>query len=209
LAIALVAVVRQVVSRVATWPRWIGFELPCFVRPASVTLPRNRQNPQGKRFVVASRPPRALEVAYSHSDPSPSCKEFFFANTHFDDKGLVARLEASRLISSLLPQIAASLPALLTGDFNLTEDKAAYAVLVNPTTPGAIRWIDSFREVHPTRGPDEATGHAFKGRTQGSRIDFIFHTDQFIATESAIDRTARDRRYPSDHFPVTAVLRWK
>jgi len=79
----------------------------------------------------------------------------------------------------------------------------------NHGTPGAIRWSDSFREVQPTRGPDEATGHAFKGRTQGSRIDFIFHTDQFIASESAIDRTARDERHPSDHFPVTAVLRWR
>jgi len=136
-------------------------------------------------------------------------KEFFFANTHFDNKGVVARQEASRLISTRLPQIAANLPALLTGDFNITEDNPAYAILVRPTTPGAIRWIDSFREVHPTRGPDEATGHSFKGRTQGSRIDFIFHTDQFIASESAIDRTARDGRYPSDHFPVTAVLRWR
>ncbi len=136
-------------------------------------------------------------------------KEFFFANTHFDNKGVVARQEASRLISSRLPQIAADLPALLTGDFNLTEDNPAYTVLVKPATPGAIRWIDSFREVHPIRRPDEATGHGFKGGTQGSRIDFIFHTDQFIATESAIDRTAREGRYPSDHFPVTAVLKWK
>lgn len=113
------------------------------------------------------------------------------------------------MISSRLPQIAANLPALLTGDLNITEDNPAYAVLGRPTTLGAIRWIDSYREVHPNRTPDEASGHAFKGGTKGSRIDFIFHTEHFIATESAIDRTARDGRYPSDHFPVTAVLRWK
>ncbi|MSU47824.1 MAG: endonuclease/exonuclease/phosphatase family protein [Opitutus sp.] len=136
-------------------------------------------------------------------------KEFLYANTHFDHRGVVARQEASRVISTRLPQIAANLPALLTGDLNIHEDNPAYAVLVKPTTPGAIRWIDSFREVHPTRTPDEATGHAFKGGAKGSRIDYIFHTDQFIATESAIDRTARDGRFPSDHFPVTAVLRWK
>jgi endonuclease/exonuclease/phosphatase family metal-dependent hydrolase len=136
-------------------------------------------------------------------------REFLFANTHFDHRGVVARQEASRLISARLPQIAANLPALLTGDFNLTEDNPAYTVLVRPTTPGAIRWIDSFREVHPTRGPDEASTHSFTGRTQGSRIDFIFHTDHFIAKESTIDRTAREGRYPSDHYPVTAVLRWK
>ncbi|MDI1249784.1 MAG: endonuclease/exonuclease/phosphatase family protein [Lacunisphaera sp.] len=136
-------------------------------------------------------------------------KEFFLANTHLDDKGNVARQEASRLLAARLPQLAANLPALLTGDFNLTEDNPAYAILVQPATPGAIRWIDSFREAHPDRGPEEATGHGFKGRTKGSRIDFIFHTDHFLATESAIDRTTREGRYPSDHYPVTAVLQWK
>jgi endonuclease/exonuclease/phosphatase family metal-dependent hydrolase len=136
-------------------------------------------------------------------------REFLFANTHFDNKGVVARQEASRLISSRLPQLAVDLPALLTGDFNLTEDNPAYMVLVRPTLPDAIHWIDSFREVHPIRGPEEATGHSFKGRTQGSRIDFIFHTDHFAATESAIDRTNHEGRYPSDHYPVTAVLKWK
>lgn len=136
-------------------------------------------------------------------------KEFLFANTHFDHRGVVARQEASRVISTRLPQIAAKLPALLTGDLNINEDNPAYAVLVKPTTPGAIRWIDSFREVHPTRGPEEASFNGFKGTTKGSRIDFIFHTADFVATESTIDRTARDGRYPSDHYPVTAVLRWK
>ena len=136
-------------------------------------------------------------------------KEFLFANTHFDHRGVVARQEASRVISTRLPQIAAKLPALLTGDLNINEDNPAYAVLVKPTTPGAIRWIDSFREVHPTRGPEEASFNGFKGTTKGSRIDFIFHTTDFVATESTIDRTARDGRYPSDHYPVTAVLRWK
>ncbi|MBC7369803.1 MAG: hypothetical protein H7343_23810 [Undibacterium sp.] len=63
--------------------------------------------------------------------------------------------------------------------------------------------------MHPVRAPDELSFHAFKGGDVGSRIDFIFQTEHFIATESAIDRTARDRRYPSDHYPVTAVLRLK
>ncbi|MSU24422.1 MAG: endonuclease/exonuclease/phosphatase family protein [Opitutus sp.] len=136
-------------------------------------------------------------------------KEFVYANTHFDHRGVIARQEASRVISTRLPQIAANLPALLTGDLNINEDNPAYAVLVKPTTPGAIRWTDSFREVHPTRGPEEASFNGFKGTTKGSRIDFIFHTADFVATESAIDRTSREGRYPSDHYPVTAVLRWK
>lgn len=136
-------------------------------------------------------------------------REFLFANTHFDHKGVVARQEASRLISARLPLIAAGLPAILTGDLNIDEDNPAYAVLTRPTAPNAIRWIDAFRAVHPTRTPDELTFTAFKGGTVGSRIDFIFHTADFTATVAAIDRTSRDGRYPSDHYPVTAVLHLK
>jgi|GEM_PF-5442137 len=42
-----------------------------------------------------------------------------------------------------------------------------------------------------------------------TRIDFIFHPADFVATERTIDRTVHEGRYPSDHYPVTAVLRWK
>jgi len=136
-------------------------------------------------------------------------KEFVFANTHFDHKGVIARQEASKVISQRVSAIAADVPALLTGDLNINEDNPAYAVFVKPTTPGAIRWTDAFRAVHPQRDPDEASFHAFKGGTTGSRIDFIFHTDHFVATAATIDRTAKDVRYPSDHYPVTAVVRWK
>jgi len=119
-------------------------------------------------------------------------KEFVYANTHFDHVGKIARAEASRVISERVSVIAAGVPALLTGDLNINEDNPAYAVFVKPTVPGAIRWIDSFREVTPKRGPDEVSFHAFKGGTKGSRIDFIFHTDHWTATEAAIDRTSKD-----------------
>lgn len=136
-------------------------------------------------------------------------REFIYANTHFDHVGKIARQEASKVISQRLSALAAGVPALLTGDLNINEDNPAYGVFVNPTTPGAIRWIDAYREVHATRSPDEATFHAFQGGTKGSRIDFIFHTTAWIATEAAIDRTSKDGQYPSDHYPVTATLKLK
>jgi endonuclease/exonuclease/phosphatase family metal-dependent hydrolase len=136
--------------------------------------------------------------------------ELVYANTHFDHKGVVARQEASRVLSTELSLIAAGVPALLTGDLNINEDNPAYAVLVRPTTAGAIRWIDSYREVHPQRGPDESSFHAFKGGLKGSRIDFIFHTDHFRATVSDIDRTAsEDGHFPSDHYAVSAIIQPK
>lgn len=137
-------------------------------------------------------------------------REFVYANTHFDHKGVVARQEASRVLSIELSKIASGVPAILTGDLNITEDNPAYGVLVRPDRPGAIRWIDSYREVHPKRAADEASFHGFKGTVTGSRIDFVFHTDHFVATASEIDRSAMTNgRYPSDHYPVTAVLKVK
>jgi endonuclease/exonuclease/phosphatase family metal-dependent hydrolase len=136
-------------------------------------------------------------------------RELVFANTHFDHKGVIARQEASRVLSKQLSEVAKGVPAILIGDFNITEDNPAYTVLVRPDAPGAIAWIDSYRSVHPTRTPEEASFHGFKGGATGSRIDFIFHTSHFTATASDVDRRGRDGRYPSDHYPVTAVLKLK
>lgn len=136
-------------------------------------------------------------------------QELVFANTHFDHKGVVARQEASRVLSRELSEIAKGVPAILVGDFNINEDNPAYAVLVRPTTPGAITWTDAYRTVHPARGAEEASFHGFKGGSAGSRIDFIFHTPHFQATASQIDRTSRDGRFPSDHYAVTAILQLK
>jgi endonuclease/exonuclease/phosphatase family metal-dependent hydrolase len=136
-------------------------------------------------------------------------RELVFANTHFDHKGVIARQEASKVLSKQLSEIAKGVPAILTGDFNINEDNPAYAVLVRPDTPGAIRWIDAYRTVHPQRKPDEASFNGFKDVTAGSRIDFVFHTSHFVATASEIDRTSRNGRFPSDHYPVTAVLTLK
>ncbi|MBI5766437.1 MAG: endonuclease/exonuclease/phosphatase family protein [Verrucomicrobia bacterium] len=138
-----------------------------------------------------------------------SGREFVYANTHFDHIGKVARYEASKLIARRVATLAAGAPALLTGDLNINEDNPAYAVLVRPESADAIRWIDAFRTVHPKRQPDEASFHGFKGTTQGSRIDFIFHSSHFVARASEIDRTVRNGRYPSDHYAVWAVIDWR
>ena len=137
-----------------------------------------------------------------------SGRELVFANTHFDHRGQVARREAARVLSERLGPVATGIPAVLTGDLNITEDTPAFRVLVEPPEPSWVRWIDAYRTVHPERSPDEASFNGFKGTVRGSRIDFVLHTTHFRATAAAIDRHQRDGRYPSDHYPVNAVLVW-
>ena len=136
-------------------------------------------------------------------------REFFYANTHFDHKGVIARREASQVISRELAKLAGGLPAILTGDLNINEDNPAYAVLVRPQEKGAIRWIDAYRAVHPHRQTNESSFNGFKGTVIGSRIDFIFHTQDFKPITAEIDRfTGEGGRLPSDHYPVNAILEW-
>jgi endonuclease/exonuclease/phosphatase family metal-dependent hydrolase len=134
-------------------------------------------------------------------------REYVFANTHFDHKGVIARQESSRVLSRELSEIARGVPAILVGDFNITEDNPAYTVLVRPSEPGALPWIDTYRALYPTRQPDESTFHGFKGGAAGSRIDFIFHTSHFRTTAAAIDRTEQNGLWPSDHYAVTATVK--
>ncbi|MFZ9748037.1 MAG: endonuclease/exonuclease/phosphatase family protein [Opitutaceae bacterium] len=137
-----------------------------------------------------------------------SGRELVFANTHFDHRGQVARREAARVLSERLGPVASGIPAVLTGDFNITEDTPAFRVLVEPPEPSWVRWIDAYRTLHPERAPDEASFNGFKGTLRGSRIDFVLHTSHFRATAADIDRHQREGRFPSDHYPVTAVLAW-
>jgi endonuclease/exonuclease/phosphatase family metal-dependent hydrolase len=137
-------------------------------------------------------------------------REFLFANTHFDHKGVVARQKSSRLLTGKLTELGGGGPVILTGDLNINEDNPAYAVLVRPEAGDTITWVDSYREVHPKREPNEASFHGFKGVIAGSRIDFIFHTAHFVATGATIEQSpAVEGRWASDHYAVTAVLKWK
>jgi endonuclease/exonuclease/phosphatase family metal-dependent hydrolase len=133
-------------------------------------------------------------------------RELTYLNTHFDHRGRKARLESAKLVRKWVAALPGNPPVLVTGDFNSGEGSEPYKALVGGDNPTLI---DAYREVHPTRAKDEGTFHGFKGGRTAARIDWLLHTDQFAATAAAIDHTSRAGRYPSDHFPVTAVLRWK
>lgn len=136
-------------------------------------------------------------------------REFVYANTHFDHRGQQARLESARLIRRRAAEILPQTPAILTGDFNTTEDGAPYAALVEGDAADRTRLIDAYRTVHPERQKNEATFGGWKLVPEGSRIDWILHSDHFTAVEAHIDQTNDGGRFPSDHYPVEAVLDWR
>jgi endonuclease/exonuclease/phosphatase family metal-dependent hydrolase len=133
---------------------------------------------------------------------------FVYLNTHWDHVGTTARQESALLIRDQLEDIAGPLPVILSGDFNAAIDSVAYNRMMGRTNLDRHRdYLDSFAEAHPNDTTNNGTAHGFNGGTGGNRIDWILHDDGFDTRSASIVRTSYDGRYPSDHFPITAVLR--
>jgi endonuclease/exonuclease/phosphatase family metal-dependent hydrolase len=133
---------------------------------------------------------------------------FLVLNTHFDtiDQDDVPARSAA-LLARRAAALAGAGPVFALGDFNDAPGDRAWRILT-----GAETFDDGTREgvrgdfLDPwlTLGlPEAGTFHGFDGTAPGARIDWVLHAGPgFAPTAAAIDRTAADGRYPSDHFPV-------
>ena len=139
-------------------------------------------------------------------DTQAGNQEYFVLNTHWDHQVQAAREYSAQLIRDRIGLLSGGRPLIMMGDLNSTETNVAYLNLIGSNDPGGLQLLDSYREVVPVQQGTEATFNGFVGTTFGSRIDFVFHDDFFQATEASIVRTSFSGRYPSDHYPVTAVL---
>lgn len=137
-------------------------------------------------------------------DRGESGREFCFANTHFDHKGETARQESARLIRAKMKELIPDHPVIITGDFNTGEGSPSYQSLVGD---GIL--LDTFRVVHSARQESEGTFHGFSGQPGKERIDWIVVTPHLTPSSADIVRFSADGRFPSDHFPVTAIVNWK
>lgn len=128
-------------------------------------------------------------------------QRFAMYNVHLDHESQPSR---ERSVALLRAQVAARhprVPVLVTGDFNAGEANPAVLAM---TAGGAYR--DTYRVRHPDAAP-VGTFTAFQlGQVNGDKIDYVFADRSWDVRDAGLVRTARDGRYPSDHFPVTAVV---
>lgn len=137
-----------------------------------------------------------------------SGQAFHLFNTHFSVFSRTARHNSATLLRRRISRIAGDTPVIVTGDFNTTEDSDAYRILTDGHASNDTPLVDTYRHVRPQRSDAENTIHNFRGSTRGKRIDWILASSPFDTIDAAIDRTHVNGRYPSDHFPVQAILRW-
>lgn len=146
----------------------------------------------------------------------PDSRPILFLNTHFDHRGKQARTKSAALIREKAQEWGKTCDVLVVGDFNAGTDEEPYQILfaasdtqkvaeVDPSS--AWRLVDSYRAVHPEPEINEGTFSGFQSaQTSGPRIDWIAVSNGWRVEESGIDRTARNGRTPSDHFPVYATV---
>jgi endonuclease/exonuclease/phosphatase family metal-dependent hydrolase len=126
-------------------------------------------------------------------------RRFAIANSHFDQRGVQARVESARLVVSKLGELA-FMPRLFTGDLNADERSDPVQILKE------AGYRDTFRVLHPNA--EALTFHSFRGRGVRSlgKIDYVFCDASWRVLDAGIERDGHGGRYPSDHFPVTAQL---
>lgn len=138
---------------------------------------------------------------------TPNARPIFFLNTHFDHVGEQSRTRSARLLRRKMHQIGVGCRWIVTGDFNTGDESDAYAAMFADSDDGPSPLIDTYRAIHPQRGPEEGTFCEFRlERRYGMRIDWIGCSRDWHVCEAAIDHSSDNGRMPSDHFPVTAIL---
>lgn len=138
---------------------------------------------------------------------APGEPTLWWFNTHFDHLGKRAREESARLLHDRIRRLEGSPAVIVTGDFNDGEGSLPYKALFAADEAGKPLLRDTFRVVHPKKTAGEGTFSSFRADVRdGPRIDWIGCTRHWKVESASIDRTARDGRTPSDHYPVTAVL---
>lgn len=116
-------------------------------------------------------------------------------NTHYDHKGVQARLASSQLIEAQIRRIAGDAPVWLLGDFNLNETAEALQPL--------SRVFKNSREASLTPPQGGQLTFVF-----GTHIDHIFVSqDQSVQSYATQLPLASRWRMVSDHFPVLVEVR--
>jgi endonuclease/exonuclease/phosphatase family metal-dependent hydrolase len=144
-----------------------------------------------------------------------SGRAFYFFNLHLDHVSQPSREKSAALLAKRIRDRKHPDPFVVTGDFNVGENNLVIRYLKAKASLGAedekesanpVPMVDTFRVLHPD-AVEVGTFNGFQGKGDGEKIDYIFTQPGARVLDAQILRSAVDGRYPSDHFPVAAMLR--
>ena len=154
----------------------------------------------------------ALEriASYAKLRDKATGKVFMAVNTHFDHVGVKARRESAKLIMRKIQEIVGTRPAVVTGDFNVTEDDEAYTTMLGGEMVNGQLMNCKFNDAYhmtPNHTGTCYTWHQFCQipPLKCEKIDFIFITPTIRVNHSHIE-VPNPAAMLSDHNPHWADL---
>jgi len=144
-----------------------------------------------------------------------SGRAFYMFNLHLDHVSQPSREKSAVLLAHRIRDRKHPDPFILTGDFNTGENNPVVVYLKGKTaltgadgrlSENPVPMVDTFRLLHPDVN-DVRTAHAFRGTRKGNKIDYVFVPSSIKVLDAQILYDNVDGRYPSDHYPVNAILR--
>jgi endonuclease/exonuclease/phosphatase family metal-dependent hydrolase len=144
-----------------------------------------------------------------------SRQAFYFYNTHLDHLSLRSRKRSVVFLAQCIHTRSFPDPFVLMGDFNARERSSPIQFLkgkaylktevkrkgLNPTP-----LLDTFRLQHPDHR-NVVTFHGFRRFVFRFRFDYIFVPCSIRVQDAKIIQLRVKKRYPSDHFPVFAIVK--
>lgn len=139
-------------------------------------------------------------VSWARFSDRTDGRDFFAFNTHFDHVGTEARLQSTELILTMIDSLnKGGLPFVLTGDLNLTPETAPLQKLAGVLTDAYV--------ASPYRLGPAGTFTGFNyDEPAKRRIDYIMVKPGVKVLNFATLTDAKNRRFPSDHFPLVSSL---
>lgn len=132
---------------------------------------------------------------------------FYFFNTHFDHRGVIARKKSAELIAAKIKEIAGDEPVILSGDFNIAPDSEPHKILLQNQLEDTFLNLPQEQIYSPgytfNSWDVEASGDRY-------RIDYVFYKGENLhPVKYHVLDGQRGRRFISDHFPVIVKFEWE
>lgn len=124
-------------------------------------------------------------------------REVALFNTHFDHYGAIAQAESAKLLVQKMDELAAGLPVILTGDFNVTIESEALQLFE------ANGLNNAYKHAKNVEGPAWSF-HDFGRRAveERSLIDFVFVNEYFEVDRCSMVEEKPADTFLSDHLPI-------
>lgn len=125
-------------------------------------------------------------------------------NTHLDHISMYARWKGLELIRRHIEECMQDCPdVVLMGDFNAKPSSRPLRTLRD----GCESLIDCYSISIACRHTPGRTYHAFRGKTKGHPIDYIFASASMAVESVKVVRKQYRRKHLSDHYPIVMVAR--